>query len=147
MRYKVTLLVFLALFVGYLCLWSLLSESAFTVNVDIDLLTVTVAELQKLLAQGAVSSEELIQRYIARIDNDNHRGLKLRAVLELAPSKDLLEQARLYDRERESGRIRGPLHGIPILIKDNIATDHALGMKTTAGSFALCMHLSVHVPN
>ena len=145
MRCRITVLVFLVLFVGYLCLWSLLSDSARTLNPDIDLLTVTVAELQTLLAEGAVSSEELIRQYVARIENDNRRGLQLRAVLEVAPYGDLLEQARRYDRERTGGRIRGPLHGIPILIKDNIATDPALGMRTTAGSFALCIHLSLCV--
>ena len=59
----------------------------------------------------------------------------MRAVLELNPSA--LQQAAELDKERKRGIRRGPLHGIPILLKDNIATRFSDGMNTTAGSFAL----------
>ena len=60
----------------------------------------------------------------------------LNSIIELAPQSALLDIAAGLDHERKS-KSRGPLHGIPILVKDSIATDPALGMETTAGSFAL----------
>jgi amidase len=61
----------------------------------------------------------------------------LRAVIQIAPYDDVLAIAAGLDIERENGKLRGPLHGIPILLKDNIATDPILGMDTSAGNFAL----------
>lgn len=75
------------------------------------------------------------QAYLARIDEVNHRGAALHAVSEINPTA--LSQAALLDGERERGHVRGPLHGIPILLKDNIATRVEDGMNTTAGSYAL----------
>jgi hypothetical protein len=145
MRCRVLALAFLAVLLGFLCIWPALSGPPAALNADIDLLTATVAELQALLAEGTVTSEELLRYYVAHIEANNYRGLELRAVLELAPYEDLIQQARRCDRERRNGRIRGPLHGIPILVKDNLATDPELGMNTTAGSFALRMDLLVRV--
>ena len=90
----------------------------------------TIPQLQTLMTGGAVSSLELTHGYIQRIATLNP---VLRAVIEVNPVAEAIA-ARL-DAERRRGRSRGPLHGIPILIKDNIATDDQ--MQTTAGSLAL----------
>jgi amidase len=103
----------------------------------IDYLTATVADLVTGLNERTITSEQLVAAYLSRISQNNHQGLLLRAVLETAPFENVIQHARLYDNERREGFIRGPLHGIPILVKDNIATDPSLGMNTTAGSFAL----------
>ena len=103
----------------------------------VDLLTATVADLVNLLDMGSITSEQLIKAYLARIDENNQKGLQLRAILETPPIDCLLEEARRCDLERREGKVRGPLHGIPIVVKDNIATDASLGMNTTAGSYAL----------
>src|SRR5262249_13191501 len=75
----------------------------------------------------------LVEQYIARIEAIDRNGPALRSVLEVNP--DALAIADRLDAERRGGRTRGPLHGIPILLKDNIAT--ADRMMTTAGSLAL----------
>ncbi|TFY69349.1 hypothetical protein EVJ58_g456 [Rhodofomes roseus] len=76
-----------------------------------------------------------MQAYLARIEEVNLKGPALRAVLETNPNA--LKQAAELDQEREASGPRGLLHGIPILLKDNIATLHSEGMNTTAGSYAL----------
>ncbi len=93
----------------------------------------TIADLQKRLASGADSSRSLAEKYIARIEALDRKGPELRAVLELNP--DALAIAERLDAERKAGKVRGPLHGVPILLKDNIGT--ADRMNTTAGSLAL----------
>lgn len=103
----------------------------------VNYLTATVADLVTLLDASTITSEQLVTAYLSRIDQDNHQGLRLRAVLETAPYDNIIEYARICDRERRNGSTRGALHGIPILVKDNIATEPGLGMNTTAGSFAL----------
>jgi amidase len=80
-----------------------------------------------------MTSRSITQRYIARIEDLDRKGPTLRHVLEINP--DALSIADGLDQERKSGRVRGPLHGIPILLKDNI--DTADRMTTTAGSLAL----------
>lgn len=92
-----------------------------------------VLELQDELASGRTSSEALVTQYLARIDTIDRAGPKLNAVLALNP--DALEQARALDLERAEKGSRGPLHGIPILLKDNIESRDPL--PTTAGSLAL----------
>src|SRR2546423_5354947 len=113
----------------------------------IDYLTVTVADLRVLLDTSTVTSEDLVTAYLKRIHQNIHQGLLLRAVLETAPYENVLRQARLCDDERRNGSSRGPLHGVPILVKDNMATDPSLGMNTTAGSLSLritCPYVSNH---
>lgn len=92
----------------------------------------TIAELQEGLRSGKYTSRSLCRLYLARIDEIDRRG-ELRSVIETNP--DALAQAEAADAERRAGRVRGPLHGIPVLIKDNIATGDR--MRTTAGSLAL----------
>jgi len=93
----------------------------------------TIAQLQERMASGAETSASLVDKYMSRIEATNERGPRLRAVLELDP--DAAETARQLDAERAAGKLRGPLHGIPLLIKDNI--DTAGRTTTTAGSLAL----------
>jgi amidase len=93
----------------------------------------TIDDLQGHLRSGADTSRSLVQQYLARIDALDPRGPAINAVIELNP--DALTIAAQLDDERKSGRVRGPLHGIPVLIKDNI--DTADKMHTTAGSLAL----------
>ncbi|MEW6168871.1 MAG: amidase [Pseudomonadota bacterium] len=92
-----------------------------------------IATLQARMAAGALSATQLTERFLARIDALDDRGPTLRAVVEINP--DALALARELDAERAAGRVRGPLHGIPVLLKDNIDTGDR--MLTTAGSFAL----------
>ena len=93
----------------------------------------TLADLQLAMASGRMTARSITQAYLDRIQVLDRRGPTLRAVLEINP--DALAIADTLDRERKAGKVRGPLHGIPILIKDNI--DTADRMTTTAGSYAL----------
>lgn len=94
---------------------------------------VGVAELQRRMARGATTSRAITQAYLARIAAIDAAGPRLRSVIEVNPEALAIAAAR--DAERRQGRVRGPLHGIPVLIKDNI--DTADRMQTTAGSLAL----------
>ncbi|MFN0140167.1 MAG: amidase [Pyrinomonadaceae bacterium] len=91
---------------------------------------VTAVELQAAMSSGRSTSRSITQNYLARIANLDK---KINSIIELNP--DALTIAAQMDRERRGGKIRGPLHGIPVVIKDNI--DTADKMKTTAGSLAL----------
>ena len=93
----------------------------------------TVAQLQEAMAAGRYTSRRLVQLYTERINAVDRNGPTLRSVIELNP--DAPSIADTLDADRKSGRVRGPLHGIPVLIKDNIDTGDR--MMTTAGSLAL----------
>ena len=93
----------------------------------------TISELQEMLRSGKLSARSLAQKYLQRIEEIDKRGPAINSVIEINP--DALAIAESLDKERKSGNVRGPLHGIPILIKDNI--DTADRMTTTAGSLAL----------
>ncbi|KAG8732599.1 hypothetical protein FRC11_012418 [Ceratobasidium sp. 423] len=99
-----------------------------------DLYEASIQELQLGLERGYYTSVDLVTAYLARIDEVNYKGPNLRAVLEINPHA--LEQAAALDLERRRKGKRSPLHGIPILIKDNIAIQGSDG-NTTAGSYAL----------
>ncbi|HET9452051.1 MAG TPA: amidase, partial [Aggregicoccus sp.] len=93
-----------------------------------------VAELQARMQSGSESARSLTEKYLARIQAMDRTGeLPLCSVMELNPEAAAI--AAQLDAERKAGKVRGPLHGIPVLIKDNIATLD--GMQTTAGSLAL----------
>ena len=96
-----------------------------------ELAELSAAELSRLLARGEVTSVELVEMSLGRIAALDEG--RTRAVIELNP--DALEIARRSDRERRRGRVRGPLHGLPALVKDNIDTGDR--MLTTAGSLAM----------
>ena len=93
----------------------------------------TIAQLQAAMASGKVSAVELTRFYLRRIEALDEQGPRLNSVIELNP--DALTLAAAADADRRRGRVRGPLHGIPVLLKDNIDTGDR--MQTTAGSFAL----------
>lgn len=94
---------------------------------------VSVADLQKQMTDGSLTSVALTEAYLARMDEIDSAGPMLRSVIERNPDARSIAQA--LDDERKAGKIRGPLHGIPVLVKDNI--DSADKMMTTAGSLAL----------
>lgn len=93
----------------------------------------TIAQLQAAMESRRLTSRRLVQAYINRIEHIDLAGLRLNSVMQINP--DALSIADQLDRERRENGPRGPLHGIPVLIKENIAT--ADQMETTAGSFAL----------
>src|SRR5437867_5757938 len=93
----------------------------------------TVADLQRGMASGKFTAAALVRHYLQRIGEVDRKGPRLKAVIELNP--DAFGIAEALDRERKTKGPRGPLHGIPILIKDNIDTHDR--MTTTAGSLAL----------
>lgn len=93
----------------------------------------TVRDAQAAMQSGRVSARRLTEMYLERIERIDRRGAALNSVIETNP--DALAVAEALDRERKAGRVRGPLHGVPVLIKDNI--DTADKMLTTAGSLAL----------
>jgi len=93
----------------------------------------TVEQLQARMAAGTLTARDLTAAYLDRIAEIDRAGPRLNAVIELNP--DALALAATLDTERRAGRVRGPLHGIPVLIKDNL--DTADRMATTAGSLAL----------
>jgi amidase len=100
---------------------------------DFELEELTISELQAGLQSGKYSARQLVKKYLDRIDDIDKDGPKLNSVIEVNP--DAMTIAEALDRERKEKGARGPLHGIPILIKDNI--DTADRMMTTAGSLAL----------
>ncbi|KAJ3874621.1 amidase signature enzyme [Lentinula edodes] len=102
---------------------------------ECDLYEASILELQNGLDAGQFTSVDLIKAYFARIEEVNLQGPVLRAVIETNPSA--LAQAAVLDAERAVSGKRSLLHGIPVILKDNIATIASEGMNTTAGSFAL----------
>jgi len=93
----------------------------------------TIAELQAAMAAGSLTALSLVRMYLARIQTLDRSGPHLNSILELNPDAESIAMA--LDAERRRGEVRGPLHGIPILLKDNI--DTADRMITAAGSLAL----------
>jgi amidase len=100
---------------------------------EFELDEITVEDLQAGLSSGRWSSAAVTELYLDRIAAIDRSGPALRAVIETNP--DALDIARALDAERAAGQVRGPLHGVPVLVKDNIGT--ADRMTTTAGSLAL----------
>ncbi|MGC2450291.1 MAG: amidase [Candidatus Sulfotelmatobacter sp.] len=98
-----------------------------------DLEEITISELQDGINSGRFTARSLVEKYSARIDEIDKRGPAVNAIIEMNPDAPAI--ADQLDRERKARGPRGPLHGIPVLIKDNI--DTADRMMTTAGSLAL----------
>jgi amidase len=96
----------------------------------------TIEELQAKMGRGELSSEQMVKMYLKRIAEMDKKGPALNAVLEVNP--DAVSIAAAMDAERKAGKVRGPMHGIPVLIKDNI--DSGDKMQTTAGALALEGH-------
>ena len=102
-------------------------------GIDFELLEVGIADLQQGMVTGRWTSERLCELYLERISQLDGAGPTLRQVLDQNPEARRI--AAGLDAERRAGKSRGPLHGVPIVLKDNVAT--ADGMTTTAGSLAL----------
>lgn len=100
---------------------------------DFDLNEITISQLQEKMNSGVLTSEEITRKYLHRIAQIDKNGPQLRSVIEI--NSDATKIARKLDAERKEGKTRGPLHGIPVLVKDNIDTGDK--MQTTAGSLAL----------
>ncbi|QYU67194.1 hypothetical protein J4558_19920 [Leptolyngbya sp. 15MV] len=96
----------------------------------IDIEEKSIVELQSMMTSGEASAKGIVEAYLRRIESLDKQ---INSIIELNP--DALSIAEQMDRERREGKVRGPLHGIPVVIKDNV--DTADKMKTTAGSLAL----------
>lgn len=99
--------------------------SAATLNIE----TATIADVQAAYTTGKLTAEQLVQAYLARIVAYDKQGPAINAVITLNPKA--LDEARALDAERKAGKLRGPLHGIPVVLKDNYDTHD---LPTTAGS-------------
>ncbi|MDQ4045356.1 MAG: amidase [Chloroflexota bacterium] len=109
------------------------SASTVWTPVNEELVEMTIAQMQAAMESGSMTSRQLTGKYLERIATLDDRGPMLNSVLYL-DANAALHAAEALDNERAAGTVRGPLHGIPILLKDNI---DAMGMPTTAGSIAL----------
>ncbi|KAJ5541218.1 amidase signature enzyme [Penicillium frequentans] len=96
-------------------------------------LTTNAVDLQQLLEGYKTTSAQIVEEYLAQIDRYEPA---LNALLSPAPRDKVLKVAKARDEERQKGQIRGPFHGIPIILKDSFVTAAGLGMSTTAGSYA-----------
>lgn len=102
----------------------------------LDLLKLSASELQSLMHNGELTSLQLVRLCLAQIQRNDRAGHNLRAMISL-PSADAIEaEAKILDQERSQGKLRGPFHGLPIIVKDSINTDLRLDMGTTLGSYA-----------
>src|SRR5436190_1523717 len=99
--------------------------------------TATIADLNAAFAGGTLTSEQLVSAYLKRIEAYDKQGPAINAIITL--NKKALDEARQLDAERKSGKVRGPLHGIPVVLKDNYDT---VDMPTTAGSQLLEGHMA-----
>jgi amidase len=109
------------------------TEGGMGILPEFDPLVVSAFDLSELMNAQAISSVEIVELYLHQIEQHNRRGRQLRALISVAPKHELLKIAKKLDEERLRGKIRGPLHGIPIVLKDNIMTSEQLGMDTTVG--------------
>ena len=114
------------------------AASTETFTDEFELNEATIGDLQKRMQSGQATSESITQLYLDRIEAVDKKGPRLNAVIEINP--DALSIAKVMDDERKAGKVRGPMHGIPVLIKDNI--DTADKMMTTAGVLALEGHIA-----
>jgi amidase len=97
-----------------------------------DLEEATITDLQEGMRMGTYTSRSIVEMYLKRVEEIDKRGPAIRSYLEINP--DALAIADQLDQERRDGQIRGPLHGIPVLLKDSI--DTADKLSTTGGSYA-----------
>ena len=109
------------------------SPSVLRTGAGFELEEVTVSQLQEAMRSRRLTAQSITEMYLNRIQELDRRGPALRAIIEVNP--DALDVAERLDEERREGQVRGPLHGIPVVLKDNI--DTADRMTTTAGSLAL----------
>ena len=115
------------------CVFAIAQPASALNSPDFELDESTITELQQGLQSGKYTSKGLVEKYTDRINDIDKKGPTLRSVIELNPDAESIASA--LDRERKDRGARGPLHGLPILLKDNV--DTADRMMTTAGSLAL----------
>ena len=115
-------------------------ETQETTAPAIDVTAYTLPMLAEKLESGELSAVDVTQAYVERIESVDWDGPKLQSVLSLNP--DALEIAKALDAKREAGETLGPLHGVPVLLKDNI--ESADNLATTAGALALADNISGH---
>lgn len=128
--YKVNLLIFI--FLTHLCLTPSV-EAQNAVSEDFRLMEQDISQIQQGYKNGTFTIKELVQSYLDRITQIDKNGPALHSIIQINP--DALQIAEALDREMSQGKIRGPLHGIPVLLKDNIDTHDK--MATTGGSRVL----------
>jgi amidase len=116
------------LMLGTLCV----AADAQSKAAELDVTNATIGDLQAAFAKGTLSAEKLLELYLARIHTYDKEGPRINSIIAL--NGRALDEARALDAERKSGKIRGPLHGIPFSLKDNINT---VELPTTAGSCLL----------
>lgn len=122
-----------------LLLSAVLAVTLVTRAAALDVTTASITELQAAMADGSASSESITAAYLARIAAYDKDGPVINAVITLNPKA--LDAARALDAERKAGKVRGPLHGVPIVLKDNIDT---FDLPTTAGSQLLAGSIPDH---
>jgi amidase len=105
---------------------------------EFELNEATIGDLQEKMSKGKYTSRQITQLYLDRISRIDKSGPKLNSVIEINP--DALAIAASLDEERKNGKLRGLLHGIPVLVKDNIDTGDR--MQTTAGALAMEGHIA-----
>lgn len=107
-----------------------------TLSKDYDLLTLTATELQDMLERKELTGELLIELYLSQIQKHNHKGMQINTVFSTLPKAQVLKTARQLDEERAQTGPRGPMQGIPVIVKDTLFSP-TLGLDTTCGSFTL----------
>ena len=111
---------------------ALLGSAAPVMAKQVEFDQATIAELGAAMNAGTLTAEKLMELCLARIKAFDRQGPKLHAVITLNPKA--MEEAKALDAERKAGKVRGPLHGIPVVLKDNYDT---VEMQTTGGSVLL----------
>ncbi|KGO70257.1 Amidase [Penicillium italicum] len=106
-------------------------------KIAFDLVAASASQIQRLLSEGTLTTVHLVEQCLSQIEKLDRQELSLNAMISIVPRPQLLKRAECLDKERQAGQLRGPLHGIPIVLKDIINTESDFELPTTAGSFAL----------
>jgi len=113
-------------------LYSCLPKKDMHIDSEIDILEKSIEDIQRMLLDRNITIVDLARTFVNRIETIDRHGISLNSIIQINP--DIIQTAKKLDKELHSGKSRGPLHGIPIVLKDNIDTKD---MFTTAGSKAL----------
>lgn len=103
-------------------------------NPHVQIIGATATELGNHLESGLLTGVNIVDTYLKHIESHNHAGMKVNALISTMPKDTALTKAQELDDERKNGKVRGPFHGIPIIVKDAFMTDPSLGMDTTCGA-------------